>query len=155
MHLKFDKHKKNYIVWLATGLSVLYASVGIWNGFTRPLGGYWNPDETRQAAVIGAIFSVIVMSIILFVLIIALKRQKLLAQLLWTILGTALFMHSWDIITKNLVENGRLAAGWLTDTAYLQEPGAAQHRTIWGIFGLLVAVPFLLNAYAALRHRKS
>lgn len=145
----------NVIPFLATLLSVAYVLVEVWNGFTRPLGGYYYPDETRSNAITFIIMFAGVISLILFGLILALRKKKLFADIIWIGLAPVLLMLSWDTITKNLVENGHLAAGWLTDSAYLQEPGASLHRTIWIIAGILVALPFVYNIYCRFVSQKS
>jgi hypothetical protein len=139
---------------LAVVLSITYVVFSIWNGFTRSLGSYYYPDETRKDAIVSSFIFAAVISLVLFGLLFALKRKKLFAEILWIIIAPALFMLSWDTITKNLVENGRLAVGWLTDSAYLQEPGASAHRTVWIISGIIVALPFVYSVYSNFTKRE-
>lgn len=140
---------------LAVVSVITYVAIQIWNGFTRALGSYYYPDETRNDAIVSSFMFVAVISLVLFGLLFALKRKKLFAEILWIVVAPALLMLGWDTITKNLVENGRLAAGWLTDSAYIQEPGASAHRTMWVLSGIVVALPFIYNAYSSFLHRKT
>lgn len=147
--------KLNLIIVLATVLSVVYVLLGIWDGLTRSLGGYYYPDETRHDAIVSSFIFAGVFSLILFGLIFALRKKKLFAEICWIGIAPALLMLSWDTITKNLVENGRLGAGWLTDSAYLQEPGASAHRSMWILSGIITSLPFLYNVYSSFTQRKS
>lgn len=132
---------------LAVVLSVAFISAKVWNGFTRRLGSYYDPNETRHNAIVGSIIFTTVIALILYGLIWALRKKKLLAEIGWIIVGPALFMLVWDTITKNLVERGLISTGWLTDSAYLQEPGVRLHRSAWIFLGLLIALPFIYNLY--------
>ncbi len=139
--------KNKTLLVIASILSVIFVLVKIWNGFTRSLGSYYDPSETRHDAVVGGLIFAGVTGLILFGLLYALNKRKLFADIAWILIAPALFMLIWDTITKNLVERGKLATGWLTDSAYLQSPGARLHRNLWIILGLTAALPFIYNLY--------
>ena len=140
------KKLPNFRVMLAIVLSIVFVIVSSWNELTRPLGSYWDPDETR-IPILDLLIVMGILSLILFGLIYALQKRKIVAEILWVVLAPALWMLSWDMITKNLVENGRLAAGWLTDSAYAAQPGAAMRRNLWIISGILFSLPYLYGLY--------
>jgi len=139
--------KINLQLVLAVVLSVIFVSVTVWDGFTHRLGGLYRENETRHGAVVVGIVFAGIVSLVLFGLVVALKKKRRFAQISWIVIAPTLLMESWDTITRNLVENGRIGAGWLTDSAYHAEPGANLHRTMWIISGILIALPFLYNVY--------
>lgn len=143
--------KTNPIFILAIVLSAGFVLIEIWDGFTRPLGSKFDPDETRYSAIVSSLIFTGIVSLILFGLIYALRKNKLIAVIGWVLVAPTLLMLGWDTITKNLVERGIISASWLTDSAYKE---AHLHRNIWILGGIIVATPFLYNFYRRLSSLK-
>ncbi len=69
--------KEARLIYLSLFLSVAFILIQIWDGFTRPLGGYYYPDETRHEAIVSGIIFAGIVSLILLGLNLALKKKKL------------------------------------------------------------------------------
>ncbi len=139
--------KSSSIYRVSIALLVVFVLVNVWSGFTRPLGSEFNPDETRTNAIVSSLIFTGIVSLTVFGLLVALRKNRLYAVISWVVLAPALLMLSWDTLTKNLVERGVIGISWLTDSAYQE---AQLHRSIWILAGLIVGGVFLYNLYKQL-----
>jgi hypothetical protein len=132
--------------YLAVILSVTFIVATEWSALTRKLGGYYNPNETRYNAVLTSTVFCLVLGLALYAMARALKNNRLFAIIGWIAIAPTMLMLSWDIITKNLVERGLISVAWLTDSAYINEPGVRMNRMAWIIAGAIAAMPFIFIA---------
>lgn len=141
---------------LAIILSTGFILISVWNGFSRSLGSYYYPDEARGEAIVGSTLFAAIVSLILFGLVVALRKKKLFAEILWIGLSPALLMLGWDIVTKNLAERGVISVNWITGYIYVDQSQSFMkiHRMVWITSGIIIAIPFLLNVCRRLMRRK-